>query len=432
MPREALVPGGYPPKGKLQPVKGADGIWRLSEVRHRAINGEYVRSSGSGPTRDLCMAAFWEKFEKNRFKGSVRRKRRTGETVLFRPTDKMSAVLKHHADVLRQRFEKGEIKERSYYLYRAAIYPSDSPRAKEDAIKLENELGAFTIAEVGRPSELASYVADIADIAPGMALRHHTILTAVFTMLTLQGLYDDSPMRLVPRPDLNGGGQRALDGDSRAEFVKLLCDKGRAPRNHDYVLPFGLAVLGTGVRPGEGLALRWMDIPDLDDETTERAVAHICGTIVKPPHRKPYRQEGRKAGDSYYLTLPRWLTSELRAWKRVCAPTEDSVLMFTLNGQPIAPDVAGYALECLRVGTSLEWMTWGNLRDTVATEVKGKTGDSKRASAQLGHSEGSSMATRHYIDRQGYKRAAVDNTEALEGLYPENDGNLTVSARFGR
>ncbi|WP_433680674.1 site-specific integrase [Nocardia sp. CA-119907] len=432
MPREALEPGGYPPKDKLQPVKGADGVWRLSEVRHRAINGEYVRSSGSGPTRDLCMAAFWENFEKNRFKGSVRRKRRTRKTVLFKPTDKMSAVLKHHADVLRQRFEKGEIKERSYYLYRTAIYPSDSPRAKEDAIKLENELGAFTIAEVGRPSELASYVADIAEIAPGMALRHHTILTAVFRMLTLQGLYDDSPMRLVPRPDLNGGGQRALDVDSRAEFVKLLCDKGRTPRNHDYVLPFGLTVLGTGVRPGEGLALRWMDIPDLDDDTVERAVAHICGTIVKPVGRKPYRQDGRKAGDSYYVTLPRWLTSELRAWKLVCAPTDETALMFTLSGEPIAPDVAGYALECLRVGTGLDWMTWGNLRDTVATEVKGKTGDSKRASAQLGHSEGSSMATRHYIDRQGYKRAAVDNAEALESLYPENDGNLTVSVRFGQ
>ncbi|NKY89912.1 site-specific integrase [Nocardia veterana] len=432
MPREALEPGGYPPKDKLQPTKGADGIWRLSEVRHRAINGEYVRSSGSGPTRDLCMAAFWENFEKNRFKGSVRRKRRTEKVVLFKPTDKMSAVFKHHADLLRQRLEKGEIREKTYNTYLGVIYPNEGPRAKSDAIKLDVELGAFSIAEAGRPSELASYIADIAEIAPGVALQHHTILTAVFRMLTLQGLYDDSPMRLVPRPDLNGGGQRALDAVNRAEFVKLLCDKGRTPRGHDYVLPFGLTVLGTGVRPGEGLAVRWFDIPDLDDETVDRAVLHVCGTIVKSPGRKAHRQDTRKAGDSYYVTLPRWLTSELRAWKRFCSPVDEMALMFTIDGQPISTDVVGYALECLRAGTDLEWMTWGNLRDTVATEVTGKTGDSKCASAQLGHSEGSSMATRHYIDRQGYKRAAVDYAEALEGLYPENDGNLTVSTRFGR
>ncbi|MBF6179894.1 tyrosine-type recombinase/integrase [Nocardia otitidiscaviarum] len=411
-------------------MKGPDGFWRLTEVRHRSYSGVYVRTSGIGTTKDECLADWDAKFQRNRYKGSVRRKRRASKAVEFTMSDRMSAVFRQYIEAQGKRVEKGEIKQRSYNQYYAAIYPSTGVRAKEDAIKLDTELGAYSIAEIGRPSELASYIEDIAEIAPGMAVRHHTILTACFKSLTLQGLFDESPMRIVPRPDLNGGSQRALSADERKEFGKLLADKARAPRNHDYLLAFGLTLLGTGVRPSEALAFRWMDVPDLDSDEVGKATVHVCGTIVKLPGRKPYRQGERKAGDNYYLVLPTWLTEELRAWKRVCAPADDSALMFRLKGGPVDRDNAGYALQCIRAGSNLEWLTWGNLRDTVATEVRGRTGDHKRASAQLGHSEGSTMATRHYIDPQGYKREAVDNTEALDGLRPENDGNLTIPARF--
>ncbi|MRH88591.1 hypothetical protein GFY24_14250 [Nocardia sp. SYP-A9097] len=63
-------------------------------------------------------------------------------------------------------------------------------------------------------------------------------------------------------------------------------------------------------------------------------------------------------------------------------------------------------------------MTWGNLRDTVATHVAGKTGDKPRASAQLGHADGAGVAVRHYIDQQGYVHVVVDNSEVLEDLKP--------------
>lgn len=430
MPRAALEPGAYPPRYKLEPVKGPDGLWRLTEVRHRSYSGVYVRTSGVGATKDECLADWDAKFQRNRYKGSVRRQRRGSVEVRFKPTDKMSAVFAHYIDLQKQRLRRGEIKQRTLYLYQMAIYPSNDWRAKQDAVKLETELGSFSIAEIGRPSELAAYIEDIALVAPGMAYRHHNILTACFRFLTLQGLFDDSPMRLVPRPGSGAGGQRALSAGERAVFVKLLADRSRWPRHHRYLLPFGLTVFGTGVRPGEALALRWIDVPELDADTVPRVTAHICGTVVKHVGEKPFRQSTRKSGNPYYVVLPHWLTTVLRAWKRRCAPIDETELMFTLKGRPVDWDNAGYALDCVTAGSELEWMTWGNLRDTVATEVTGKTGDHRRASAQLGHTEGSTMAIRHYIDPQGYKREAVDNTEVLDGLFPENDGNLTILTWF--
>ncbi|MGW4330351.1 tyrosine-type recombinase/integrase [Nocardia sp. NPDC004573] len=429
MPQVALEPGAYPPKHKLQPVKGADGLWRLPEVRHRAFSGLYVRTSGIGTTKKDCLADWERKFQKNRCKGSVVAYALDDDRE-FTLMDKMSDVFVRYVDEQQQRVTAGKLKAQSLRDYKNAIYPTDSARASDKAIKLDQELGNLAIGEVGKPRFLNRYLRAVAKHSPSMAARHHLILTAVFASLTLDGLFDDSPMRLVPNPYAGGGKQRALNSDERVMLLDLVVSSPRRPKDSAYLLPFTLALLGTGVRPSEGLAFRWLDCLDLDDETVGRAVLHVCGTVVRLDGQKPFRQDHRKKGDSYFVTLPTWLTSELRVWKRFCAPTDEADLMFTHKGGVVDPDNPGYCLDRIRKNTALKWLSWGNLRDTVATEVTGKTGNSKRASAQLGHSEGSSMATRHYIDRSGYVRKAVDNADALEGLYPaESDGKVTILDR---
>lgn len=37
------------------------------------------------------------------------------------------------------------------------------------------------------------------------------------------------------------------------------------------------------------------------------------------------------------------------------------------------------------------------------------------------------MATRHYVDRRGFKHPVVDNSAYLEYLNPQNRSNVTVS-----
>jgi hypothetical protein len=433
MPRDALTPGAYPRKDKLVPIKGDDGMYRLSRIRHRTISGSYTRTSAQGRTIDECLQEFERQWAVNRRKGTVRRSSKHREKVMLKLTDKMGAAFKMFDDMQKAKAEKGKLKWYSYDSYHRSIYPSDSAFACPDAIKLEAELGSYTIGEIGRPAELHSYITDIADLSPSVAYRHHVILGMIFRELTLQGLFDVCPMTGVPAPDTTAAnGQRALTADECAELPNVFGDAGSQPRGHDYVLPISLLLLGTGVRLGEGLAARWCDMPELDDPAVERAVFHVCGTIVKRDNMPPFRQDGRKCGvhSDYYIVMPKWLTAEMRVWKRVCNPASEDEHLCMSGDRIVYTALAHYALAVMREGTPLEWLCWGHLRDTVATEVAGRSGEKARASAQLGHSEGSSMATRHYIDKRGFKHHAVDNSQWLEYLNPQSGTKVTLLTRF--
>ncbi|MEU7218019.1 site-specific integrase [Nocardia iowensis] len=321
-----------------------------------------------------------------------------------------------------KRVESGEIKEKTLGLYRQAIYQSDTEetwRTKPDAIRLETEMGNLSIAEAGDPGFLTDYLWDVFEDQPGVATLHYTVLSRLFKLLTRQKLFDVSPIKLIERPKKKPGQQRAVTTDERGCLYRMLVVHRRNPRAARWLMPFVLTLLGTGVRTSEGLALRWCDL----DLTDECGIAYIGATIVKVAGKPPYRQPNRKRGKAYYIVLPNWLTAILREWKAVCQPPSTETLVFRArnggrNSGIIAPTTADAALDRLRAGTALSWLQFGNLRDTVATEVMGRTGDSRRAGAQLGHAEGSSMVTRHYIDPNGYVHEAVDNAEVLEFLAP--------------
>ncbi|WP_280395511.1 site-specific integrase [Nocardia brasiliensis] len=429
MAQNRLVPGAEPDKEKLIPVKGSDGKWRLTEVRHRTFSGTIVRSSGTGRTKSECLKDFWQAWERNRRKGTKRKRVTTRDNAPLTLQSKMSdafALFKNHAE---QKHKQGKITHRTLTAYMQAIYPSDAKtwRVKEDVIRLDTEMGNLSISEASQVWFLTDYLADVAEERPGVAAAQAGVLSGVFQMLTTMGLFEFSPMKLVTRPSSQGGQQRALNPAERHELYRMLCAHRRNPRAARWLMPLTLFVLGTGVRPGEAAAIRWTDISGLDNEY---AVVSIEATIVTETGQPAYRQPNRKAGQSYYVTLPKWLTAAMREWRDYRQPTDPYAMVFTArnggrNSGIVDPTTAEDRLRYLRAGTSLEWVTFGNLRDTAATEVRGRTGDARRASAQLGHTEGSSMALRHYIDPNGYVRHVVDNAEALEWLNPQNSGKVT-------
>ncbi|MFI6865563.1 tyrosine-type recombinase/integrase [Nocardia sp. NPDC050406] len=336
----------------------------------------------------------------------------------------MSVAFAEFVKETEKRVAAGKITQQTRDIYWRSIYAVDSPRAKADSIKLEAEMGHLTIGEAGRPSFLADYLDDVAEVVPGVACRHYTVLMGTFKMLTLAGLFDVSPMAPVPKPERQGGGgQRALCPEERDLLYELICAKNRRAK---YFRMFYLTMLGTGIRPGEAFALRWDDILGLDDTTVENAVVRIGATAVKPMSGGPvFRQNKRKNGreGGYHITLSRWLTTELREYKCACAPESGATPVFLSRlGRMVEPMGADQNLACAKADSPLEWVTWGNLRDTVATHIAGRTGDKRRASAQLGHSEGASVTVKHYIDQGGYVRIVVDNAEVLEELKPAKVG----------
>ncbi|MFF0613699.1 tyrosine recombinase XerC [Nocardia tengchongensis] len=280
-------------------------------------------------------------------------------------------------------------------------------------------MGLLSIAEAGEPKYLANYLADVWAEFPSLAYTHYVVLSGVFKFLKKKGLFDYSPMKLVEPPKKAGGQQRAIKADERDELIRLLTVKFAEPRTAKWLLPFTLTLLGTGIRPGEGFALRW---EDLDGLGGDRAVAYIGATVARSQDRPTYRQTKRKGGAApYNVTLPSWLTIVLRNWRTI-SKTDDEGLVFRSpnnsgNSGIIFTSGGAETLAASLRGSLVSWITFGNFRDTVATEVTGRTGDSRRASAQLEHSEGSTMATRHYIDQNGYVRDVVDNADALELLF---------------
>ncbi|MEU6559433.1 tyrosine-type recombinase/integrase [Nocardia nova] len=414
MPQERLEPGAYPPKHKVQPVRGDGGVWRIDRVRHRTFGGRYVRTSGSGYTKKECLADWQVNFERNRRKGSIIQPSEDAHPLQL--TDSMSDAFRLYEKHLDRRVAAGKITQKTRDTYMQVVWVSHGPHANPDAIKLESEMGYLSIAEAGRPVFLNDYLIQVADFVPGAAGMQHLVLSGVFKMLTLMGLFDVSPMAVVPKPErASGGKQKAL---AIPDIDKLY--KGLTYYPDDSCFrPFMLTLLGTGIRRGEGLALRWCDI----DLRGGCAVIHVCGTIVKPngpgkAFRQDYRKHGRGDERDYYLTLPQWLTFELRRWHTLCGEQTGETLIFLKRNRMVTLGMIDYELGQMRKVIGLSWLCCGHFRDTAATHITGVTGDPSRASAQLGHAEGSSVALKHYVDKSGYAKRAVDNAEAMESLKP--------------
>jgi integrase len=427
MSSERLVPGGRPKKHLLEPVKGPDGIWHLDRIRHRTLSGAYTRTSASGRTKKECLAQWEDRFEKNRHKGSVRTTRSDVARIRFTADDKMIDVFEHFIKMCKKKVEQGKIKAQTVDGYSRAIFPCHGKNSSGDAIKLEKELGHLTVGEVGDTAFLCDYLDDIYALKKGTASVHYQILTQVFRMLTRIGPFKYDPMAPVSNPYVSGGTQRALKPAERDALFDLFCT--RAPHTKYRRILF-LLLLGTGMRIGEVLGLRWTDV-DLR-EGSECAVIHVCGTIVQAASGgKAHRQDKRKNnGQFYFLTLPLWLTVELREWRSQAGPVDDSDhVLVTMRKRFLSIAAAEGLLRRIVGGTSMDWVQLSNFRDTAATHVKGKTGDASRASAQLGHSEASTMAIVHYIDKDGYQHPAVDNSAAMESLKPSKlEQNWNFSA----
>ncbi|WP_040828882.1 tyrosine-type recombinase/integrase [Nocardia jiangxiensis] len=436
MPQEKMAPGAEP-KQKLVPIKGDDDLWHLGPIRHRAWSGSYHRSSGKGKTRKECLDDFWRRFEVNRNKGArveLIAEMSSPATVLTLDS-MMSDAFDEFRKFSQQRFENGELARRTLNGYISAIYPGDPDRktSRPDAIRMGVEMGRLSIREVAQVTFIVGYFRSVGKAYPGVAEMQFKVLSAVFTWMTDElHLFDISPMKLIKKPKYTiVKAQRALKPAERAALKDALGTQfsgdRRAAQWPYYVV---MLILATGARPGEILALRWCDILDIDGDYT---IVHICGHTERITGQGKVRTEGRKAGQPYYITLPAWSARILREWRdKTYTRGNDEALCFTVKfrkqPQPITTESVDFIMERRLKGTSVAWARPGNLRDTVATEVAGRTGDPSAASTQLGHTAASSVAVRHYIDAEGFYLFVVDYSEQLEYLDPESDIKVTIRA----
>ena len=161
-------------------------------------------------------------------------------------------------------------------------------------------------------------------------------------------------------------------------------------------------ILGTGVRLGECLALRWTDI-DLDRRTMT-----VAGTIVRDGNRYVRQPFGKTEGSVRTIPLPDFTVTALRRQRERGLDVISELVFPDLNGNVRDPGNLRRSLRAARGSVEVDFRT---LRRTVAT-VAADSASVQDASRLMGHSR-LSTTEQHYTAKP---LLAPDVTEHLEAF----------------
>jgi integrase len=185
-------------------------------------------------------------------------------------------------------------------------------------------------------------------------------------------------------------------------------------------------LLGTGCREGEGLAIRPIDLTDLDGDLP---ILHVRGTLIEP--RKGYvdklhRQDTTKTRDDRRLILPDATARMLRERMRRQPPASREHPVFgARTGNWISPANMRArlrsAIERARatgdpLDQELEGTTLHTLRRTVGTLVAHEV-SLDAAREQLGHRD-PSITYRHYVGKRSLAPDLRDTLSQLVSSHP--------------
>lgn len=162
-------------------------------------------------------------------------------------------------------------------------------------------------------------------------------------------------------------------------------------------------LLGTGLRIGEALTLRWRDVAlDMRVPTIT-----VTGTLVG--EGGVHRQEWPKTQAGYRtIAIPQAVVDVLARRLREGSPRHEQIFA-TGTGTWVTPNHLRRLLRSAVAGTELEGTTPHTLRRTVATRIQ-RTHGYAAAMEQLGHTS-VAVTERHYVARQ----RVHDNRDALDG-----------------
>lgn len=233
-----------------------------------------------------------------------------------------------------------------------------------------------------RPTDVEALLARKRDAGLSASTRRtiYTVLRAVLDCAVRDGLVARNVAAAVKRPTLDRREARYLSAD---EVRALL---GAA--DGDRLVPLFLLLLGTGLRRGEGLALRWADV-DLDHghARVRGTLSRVAGGLLVT---EPKTERSRRA-----VPLPDPVVAVLRqhrarqAEERLRAGTAwvDSGLVFTSEvGTPLDPRNALRSLTSAARRAGLSEVGLHTLRHTAASALIRSDVHMRVVQELLGHS----------------------------------------------
>lgn len=242
------------------------------------------------------------------------------------------------------------------------------------------------------------------------------ILTGMLGLAARRDAIPMNPMRDTSNRLSDPKEVRALTVEEVAQLRENVSDWAGAnrmgpPRGDD--LPELLELLiGTGLRIGEALALRWQEI-ELDADVPTLLISGTIATV----QGRPFRQNHPKTASSRrMLALPDFVVDALRRQRDRELPADDGLVFPSARGGVRSPNNVRRQLRQAR-GHVVEWVSPHALRKTTATVVAEANGPDAAAD-HLGHSDGRTTA-RFYVDR---RHKVIDNRNALSRLAPVKGG----------
>lgn len=208
------------------------------------------------------------------------------------------------------------------------------------------------------------------------ALQVHRVLHAAFNQAVRWQLLDRNPFDAVTAPRKSTRETASL---SSQQIPKLL----DATTGTSVELPT-LIALGTGMRLGEVMGLRWQDV-DLDDGTAKaRQTLQVTMEFDTPKSHRSTRK----------ISLPKFLVEALKQQRR--AQNERRLMLGEAwheldlicdrgDSQPARPDTVSKQFRTITREAGLE-ITFHGLRHTHASLMLESGADLKVTSSRLGHS----------------------------------------------
>ncbi|MFD3706177.1 tyrosine-type recombinase/integrase [Nocardia sp. NPDC058658] len=375
--------------------KRPNGSWRAS-TRFRDEDGETRTVQAAGPTKPRAIALLKDRLKERR-RSFTRDVEITADTRLSQLADLWLAELEFENRTTPQTIEH----------YRSHIHVAKT-RGRSGTVKINTSLGGLRIREA-TTARLDAYLREVSRRWPGKARAHRVVLTGMMGLAVRHDVLRHNPVLNVARLPRNAQRPRAADLATLHELRQQLetwvsgdaipgtpaFTKG-IPRSR-IVLDVTDVLLGTGVRIGEALAIRWRDL-DLDAETPR---VTICGTIVRIRHPdgklRPIRQGWTKTDAGYRsVVLPKFVVETLRRRAAVALANPLDLVFTARTGGIYDPHNYRRSWRSAR-GSRFTWVTPKTFRKSIATLIANEYGAS-HAARQLGHSDNGTTAARHYID----------------------------------
>lgn len=360
-----------------------------------AVVLELPRDPATGKRRQEWRGGFRTRKEAEAYK--TRRQREVDTGVAVEPSRQSFA--EYLADWIDRRRAAGRIRQSTAEEYRRLLRVHVAPR-----------LGALATGAL-TPAHIDAWLAALhrGDLGQHRVRAAYSLVHGALDAAVRLRLIAANPCDGVEPPRVREAARPIWDEAQVARFRALI--RGNP------LEPLYLLVLGTGIRQGEALGLRWSD---LDLERGELAVARqLVYTVAgKYEYTEPKSDPGQRR-----LSVPAFAVAALRDLRGDAPP--DAPVFRDARGRGLRDYHVDYAWRRLRArlaDAGLPPITFHDLRHINATVMLAAGISPKTVSQRLGHG-----STRFTLDRYGHvtrgmDRRAAEQIDAAFGGGGDGDG----------